>query len=146
MYVGDHYATAHLLIDHLQPYQLCKLNNLPTAAARTAPHLLHTRAFIFLPEDTQPHPSLNLSPEEERDRETKIVRERAGRQLQKLTKEQDINIVRAYIALAEDEDEQDAHNMKNKELGSSDRLDVAAVAVTRYLDDAEWAAGRSTCS
>ncbi|PPQ64139.1 hypothetical protein CVT24_008769 [Panaeolus cyanescens] len=119
--------------------EICKLNLLPTSTIRTTPHLLHTRAFLLLPPSAKPHPSLELTKEEEARREEEIVRERAETRLQTLMKEVDWRVAKAYVAVASIEDEA-LVKLKLKEEGTSRAKGVTALALERYLDDEEWEA------
>ena len=107
------------------------------------PHLLHTRSFLILPPTSKPHPSLKLDSAEEKAREDKLVRERAEKKLQMLTKEVDWRVAKAYVALADDEEEQEEFHTKQKELGEggSSATGLESVAIGRYLDDDEWERG-----
>ncbi|KDR78880.1 hypothetical protein GALMADRAFT_64579 [Galerina marginata CBS 339.88] len=130
----------------LDGHEICKLNNLPPSVIRTTPHLLHTRAFLLLPPTAKLHASLALSKEEEKGREEKLVRERAEKRLQTLTKEVDWRVAKAYVALADDAGEQEAFDAKRKEIGSTLPVGASsgrsqgleALAVQQYLDDEEW--------
>ena len=104
------------------------------------PHLLHTRSFLILPPTSKPHPSLILDSAEEKAREEKLVRERAEKKLQMLTKEVDWRVAKAYVALADDEEEQEEFYAKQKELGEggSSATGLESLAIGRYLDDEEW--------
>ena len=128
-----------------QTREICKLNNLPASILRTTPHLLHTRTFLFLPPSAKPHPSLTLSAADAQTREDKLVRERAEKKLQTLTKEVDWRVAKAYVALADDVEEREVVGYKRKEMfgrkkgaGSSEPLDE--LAIERYLEDEEWEA------
>ena len=107
------------------------------------PHLLHTRSFLILPPTTKPHPSLNLDTAEEKAREDKLVRERAEKKLQMLTKEVDWRVAKAYVALADDEEEQEEFHAKRKEIGEggSSVGGLESLAIGKYLDDEEWETG-----
>jgi hypothetical protein len=132
---------------------------------RTTPHLLHTRAFLLLPASpkTLKYASAQVTDAEEKEiikrREEILVRERAERGVQTLMKEVDWRVAKAYVALADDADERDAHHSKLKEMGSTARLcrpaalgkshadgssdttsELEILAVERYLDDDEWEA------
>jgi hypothetical protein len=134
--------------------EIRKLNKLPPNIIRN-PNLLHTRAFLILPPNAKPHPSLISSKSKDEGREGELVRERAVKRLQTLTKEVDWRIAHAYVALADDEHEQEARAFKVKEVSRS--LDVShtpslkstattsgtrleSLAIERYLDDLEWEA------
>lgn len=107
------------------------------------PQLLHTRSFLILPPTSKPHPSLKLDSVEEKAREDKLVRERAEKKLQMLTKEVDWRVAKAYVALADDEEEQEEFHAKQKELGDggSSATGLESLAIGRYLDDEEWEIG-----
>ncbi|KAJ3490012.1 hypothetical protein NLJ89_g11475 [Agrocybe chaxingu] len=141
-------------------HEICRMNNLPPSVIRTTPHLLHTRAFILLPPTAKPHLSLTLSEADQTEREEKIVRERAEKKLQKLTKEVDWRVAKAYVAMADDAHDQALLAFKHKEMGinrshigldssgvsrshggrDSSRSGLEALAVQKYLDDEEWEA------
>jgi hypothetical protein len=110
---------------------------------RMTPHLLHTRSFLILPPTSKPHPSLKLDSAEEKAREDKLVRERAEKKVQMLTKEVDWRVAKAYVALADDEEEQEEFYAKQKELGEggSSAAGLESLAIGRYLDDEEWETG-----
>ena len=110
---------------------------------RMTPHLLHTRSFLILPPTSKPHPSLELDSVKEKAREDKLVRERAEKKLQMLTKEVDWRVAKAYVALADDEEEQEEFYAKQKELGDggSSATGLESLAIGRYLDDEEWETG-----
>lgn len=110
---------------------------------RMTPHLLHTRSFLILPPTSKPHPSLKLDSAEEKAREDKLVRERAEKKVQMLTKEVDWRVAKAYVALADDEQEQEEFYAKQKELGEggSGAAGLESLAIGRYLDDEEWETG-----
>ena len=116
------------------------MNNLSLSTIRMTPHLLHTRAFLILPPTIKPHPSLRL---EEKAREDKLVRERAEKKVQMLTKEVDWRVAKAYVALADDEEEQEEFHVKQKEIGGSisGASGIEALAIGKYLDDEEWERG-----
>jgi hypothetical protein len=84
-----------------------------------------------------------LDSAEEKAREDKIVRERAEKKLQMLTKEVDWRVAKAYVTLADDEEEQEEFYAKHKELGEggSGATGLESLAIGRYLDDEEWEAG-----
>lgn len=76
-----------------------------------------------------------------------LVRERAEKKLQTLTKEVDWRVAKAYVALADDAHEQETFSTKRKEIGVSRTISDArtatgleALAIERYLDDDEWEA------
>ncbi|KAF9048529.1 hypothetical protein BJ165DRAFT_1460359 [Panaeolus papilionaceus] len=121
--------------------EICKLNSLPASAIRTTPHLLHTRAFLLLPASAKPHPLLELTKEEQARRDEQIVRERAERNLQTLTKEADWRVAKAYVAVASVQDEE-LSELKDKERGYSSVYGggIGALALERYLDDEDWEA------
>ncbi|KIM39970.1 hypothetical protein M413DRAFT_446874 [Hebeloma cylindrosporum] len=133
----------------LDAHEICKLNNLPLHAVRTMPHLLHTRAFLLLPPSTKPHPLLKQGILDEESKGD-IVRKRAEKRLQVLTKEVDWRIAKAYVALAEDdhdrEDREGLDTRKEKVLekpvGAASSGDAAEMLETRaidsYLDDENW--------
>jgi hypothetical protein len=103
---------------------------------------LHTRAYLLLPPSAKPHSSLLPCTSEDKDRELKLVRERAEKKLQTLTKEVDFRIAKAYVALADNEEEQE---IKRKEvLSMSGTLSLPrgleALAIESYLDDLQWEA------
>ena len=110
---------------------------------RMTPHLLHTRSYLILPPTSKPHPSLKLDSAEEKAREDKLVRERAEKKVQMLTKEVDWRVAKAYVALADDEEEQEEFYAKQKELGEgrSSAAGLESLAIGRYLDDDEWESG-----
>ncbi|EEB89949.1 hypothetical protein MPER_11904, partial [Moniliophthora perniciosa FA553] len=135
--------------------QLCRLNNLPPSTLTTTPHLLHTRTVLLLPDSARITDSNkenisfldpdNPNPERTQEDEERLVRrarEKAGKRLQTLTKEVDWDVAKAYVALAEGQDAEDAYGMKQKELGTGGggRSTLEAIAVDAYLDDAEWEA------
>ena len=111
------------------------------------PHLLHTRAFLLFPPSTKPHPLLKQDTEDEESK-ADIVRKRAEKRLQILTKEADWRIAKAYVALAEDDYEDrerlDPRKEKTQEKtagatssGSAARM-LEARAIDSYLDDENW--------
>jgi len=136
--------------------ELCRLNNLPPSTLSTTPHILHTRAFLTLPPSAPSKSKLsvhNTNPPVDTEREARLVRERAEKRLQTLTKEVDWRVAKAYVALADDPDI-DA-DMKWKESllrgngmnksgaesgkgGLSTIVTLEGMAVDRYLDDEEW--------
>ncbi|KAI9461608.1 hypothetical protein BJY52DRAFT_187260 [Lactarius psammicola] len=122
---------------------LCKLNDLPTSTLNTTPYLLHTRAFLILPESHLRHATSAPSAEEDA-RETRV---RAQIALQHVTKETDWGIAKAYVALAEDSgSESDVMSLecegeKEKLQSSNGRARGTTLeerAVDLYLDDDEW--------
>ncbi|KAL4072586.1 hypothetical protein V8B97DRAFT_2006412 [Scleroderma yunnanense] len=119
-------------------HELCRLNNLPPSTLSTTPHLLHTRTSIKLPSSARLPPACTASsfnPETESRR----VRERAEKRLQVLTKEADWRVAKAYVALADDSDEEVLHAMKCKETGLSvNGIGLEARALDKYLEDEEW--------
>jgi len=132
-----------------QVHEICKLNNLPSHSIRTMPHLLHTRAFLLLPPSTKPH-HLVKQDDEDDERKIDIVRKRAEKRLQMLTKEVDWRVAKAYVALAEDGHE-DLYERKEKEenqipgmrsSGNAAGILKASTLETRaidsYFDDEEW--------
>ncbi|KAF9560471.1 hypothetical protein CPC08DRAFT_665341 [Agrocybe pediades] len=134
-------------------YDICRMNNLPMSVLRTMPHLLHTRSFLKLPPTAKPHHTLNLSPDEEAEREEKIAKERAEKKLQTLTKEEDWRVAKAYVSLAGDVTEQDAFALKAKESGFNrtslkhtgvdpgscvSNPTLESLALNQYLEDEEW--------
>lgn len=101
----------------------------------------------MIPASANPHPSLTISTSEGKSREDKLVRERAEKRLQTLTKEVDYRVAKAYVALADDPQEQEMFSAKNKETavsainsGVSMGRGLEALAIGRYLDDDEWEA------
>ena len=86
-----------------------------------------------------------MNPEEVREREAKIRQEKAEKRLQKLTKEADWRVAKAYVALAGETSEEEEFDRKRKEgmesgnhrhgVGNST---VEERAVEKYLDDEEW--------
>ena len=60
-----------------------------------------------------------------------------------LTKEVDWRVAKAYVALADDEEEQEEFYSKQKELGEvgSSAAGLESLAIGRYLDDEEWEKG-----
>ena len=60
-----------------------------------------------------------------------------------LTKEVDLRVAKAYVALADDEQEQEEFYAKQKELGEggSGAAGLESLAIGRYLDDEEWETG-----
>ncbi|KAG1733629.1 uncharacterized protein EDB91DRAFT_1148502 [Suillus paluster] len=94
--------------------ELCRLNNLPPSTLSTTPHLLHTRTFIVLPPSAK---SLSVTQDADLDARARRVREKATRRLQMLTKEVDWRVAKAYVALADDPDEEAVYGIKYKETG-----------------------------
>ena len=60
-----------------------------------------------------------------------------------LTKEVDWRVAKAYVALADDEEEQEEFHAKQKELGEGgpSAAGLESLAIGRYLDDEEWETG-----
>ena|SRR5882762_3132253 len=140
-----------------QGRELCRLNNLPPSTLSTTPHILHTRPFLILPPSARSKLLVdNSNSTVDIEREIRLVRERAERRLQMLTKEVDWRVAKAYVALADVSD--DDADMKWKELilrgdrmaksgagngGNGERdlstgMTLEARAVERYIDDEEW--------
>ncbi|KAJ7034947.1 hypothetical protein C8F04DRAFT_545692 [Mycena alexandri] len=120
---------------------LCRLNTLPPSTFTTTPHLLHTRSSLTLPPSARAKLQPGDAPgAEDRTREVRIARERAGKRLQTLTKETDWRVAHAYIALADDPGEAAHYALKQKELGEPASAPLEARAVGQYLDDLEWEA------
>jgi hypothetical protein len=101
-----------------------------------------------LPPSPLKHPGLS-STEEDREREAQHRRERAEKRLQTLTKEVDWQVAKAYIALADDPDDEteeaEEYSRKRKEAGiasgsGSGPSNLEERAIERYLDDEEWEA------
>ncbi|GLB40494.1 hypothetical protein LshimejAT787_0803650 [Lyophyllum shimeji] len=134
----------------LDGHQLCRLNNLPPSTLTTTPHLLHTRRFLLLPPSTRkaavPIPIDKETPEQAREREASREKERAEKRLQTLTKEVDWRVAKAYVALADDPEEEaeerDEWERKRKEGGGVGvgvgPSNLEERAIRRYLDDEEW--------
>ena len=118
---------------------LCKLNDLPPSTLNTTPYLLHTRAFLILPETHSQHAT--GAPSVEADaHETRV---RAQIALQRVTKETDWGMVQAYVALAEDSDSEPdmTYKFEGEKLQSGSsrrRTTLEERAVDLYLDDDEW--------
>jgi len=55
-----------------------------------------------------------------------------------LTKEVDWCVAKAYVALADDPDEEAAYGVKHKETGSIGSSTLEARAADQYLEDQEW--------
>ena len=56
-----------------------------------------------------------------------------------LTKETDWRVAKAYVALADDPDEEALHTAKCKETGvSASGVGLESRALDKYLDDDEW--------
>jgi hypothetical protein len=122
---------------------LCKLNDLPPSTLNTTPYLLHTRAFLILPESHSQH-TTSAPSAEDNARETRV---RAQIALQRVTKETDWGVAQAYVALAEDSDlEPDITSLKfegEKPGSGSEKVrrrgtTLEERAVDLYLDDDEW--------
>ena len=60
-----------------------------------------------------------------------------------LTKEVDWHVAKAYVALADDEEEQNEFHAKQKEIGAggSSAGGLESLAIGKYLDDEEWEVG-----
>lgn len=115
--------------------ELCRLNNLPPSTLSTTPHLLHTRTFITLPPSAKP---LSVTRDADPDAGARRVREKAEKRLQMLTKEADWRVAKAYVALADDPDEEVIYGFKYKEIGSISASTLEARAADQYLEDQEW--------
>ncbi|KAG1771032.1 hypothetical protein EDD22DRAFT_769581 [Suillus occidentalis] len=115
--------------------ELCRLNNLPPSTLSTTPHLLHTRTFIVLPPSAK---SLSVTREANPDAGARRVREKAEKRLQMLTKEVDWRVAKAYVALADDPDEEAVYGFKYKEAGAIGASTLEARATDQYLEDQEW--------
>ncbi|KAF9236754.1 hypothetical protein BU15DRAFT_89039 [Melanogaster broomeanus] len=102
------------------------------------PHLLHTRTSLKLPPTAHPHAA--TPPVPDADTESRRVRERAAKRLQILTKEVDWGVAKAYVAIADDPEEDVAYALKLKEMGgtSAGGSYLEARAVDQYLEDQEW--------
>ena len=126
------------LMDDFQRHELCRLNNLPLSTLSTTPHLLHTRTSIKLPSSTRLPPGHTASFIDS-EAESRRGRERAEKRLQRLTKEADWRVAKAYVALADDPDEESLYAVKCKETGvSMNLIGLEARALDRYLEDEEW--------
>ena len=68
-------------------------------------------------------------------------RERAEKRFQFLTKEVDWRVAKAYVALAEDDD--DIVKKESMILSRPDSERLEAKAADQYFDDGEWEAGQS---
>lgn len=96
--------------------------------------------------DKEGNSLLGASSAENRLRAVRRDRERAEKRLQTITKEVDWRVAKAYVALAEDEDEEvrTYHDLKQKEMkpnisgGQGSNLEL--MALDRYLEDEEWEA------
>jgi hypothetical protein len=124
----------------LSPRALCAANGLPPSTATTQPHLLHTRTSLVIPLPDGSVPTgltsvLFSADDEDPEREAKRARERAAVRLATLTKEADPRVVRAYVALAEDDVHAHAHKAKERGVPAGG---LEGAAVDAYLDDAEW--------
>lgn len=119
--------------------ELCHLNNLPPSTLSTTPHLLHTRTFIVLPPSAK---SLSVTREANPDAGARRVREKAEKRLQMLTKEVDWRVAKAYVALADDPDEEMVYGFKYKETGAIGASTLEARAADQYLEDQEWEEGQ----
>ncbi|OAX41162.1 hypothetical protein K503DRAFT_798195 [Rhizopogon vinicolor AM-OR11-026] len=115
--------------------ELCRLNNLPPSTLSITPHLLHTRTYIILPPSVK---SLSATQDADKAAEVRRVRERAEKRLQMLTKEVDWRVAKAYVALADDPDEEAAYGAKYKETGEIGVSTLEARATDQYLEDQEW--------
>ncbi|KAG2060829.1 hypothetical protein BDR06DRAFT_1048475 [Suillus hirtellus] len=115
--------------------ELCRLNNLPPSTLSTTPHLLHTRTFIVLPPSANSH---SVTRDADLDAEARRVREKAEKRLQTLTKEVDWRVAKAYVALADDPDEEATYGFKCKETGAIGASTLEARAADQYLEDQEW--------
>lgn len=115
--------------------ELCRLNNLPPSTLSTTPHLLHTRTFIVLPPSANSH---SVTRDADMDAEARRVREKAEKRLQMLTKEVDWRVAKAYVALADDPDEEATYGFKCKETGGIGASTLEARAADQYLEDQEW--------
>ncbi|KAH6913064.1 hypothetical protein BKA70DRAFT_712218 [Coprinopsis sp. MPI-PUGE-AT-0042] len=117
--------------------ELCRLNKLPISALNTTPHILHTRSYIILPLSAASQPQ---NDEEIKAREAKRAREKAERKLQTLMKEADPSIAKAYVALIDDDEAQEAARRKRKEMATNDTNGslLEAAAIDQYLEDEDW--------
>ncbi|KAG2347956.1 hypothetical protein BDR05DRAFT_875990 [Suillus weaverae] len=115
--------------------ELCRLNNLPPSTLSTTPHLLHTRTFIILPPSAKP---LSVTRDSDSDAGARRVREKAEKRVQMLTKEVDWRVAKAYVALADDPDEEAVYGFKYKETGGIGASTLEARAADQYLEDQEW--------
>lgn len=128
---------AYLMVG-FQRHELCRLNNLPPSTLSTTPHLLHTRTSIKLPSSARLPPGRPASFVDSKA-ESRRVRERAEKRLQLLTKEADWRVAKAYVALADDPDEESWYAVKCKETGANMNLmGLEARALDKYLEDEEW--------
>ncbi|KAH7103366.1 hypothetical protein BKA62DRAFT_696700 [Auriculariales sp. MPI-PUGE-AT-0066] len=121
-----------------QGWALAKLNNIPLSTLSTTPHLLHARRSIQLPPGAKNlH---NLPPPPDPAIEARHRLERAQKRFQLVTKEADWRIARAYVSLAEDQ--QDNGQIYISKEGSEHKRPANAqpehLAVDHYLDDDEW--------
>lgn len=134
-------------------HQLCKLNDLPPSTIRTTPHLLHTRSFLILPLTARTASLCSSVPlMEDSQRQERRVRAHAELRFRALTKEDDVHVARAYVAIADSRDPDDDVDFKKLEvtegedwkkparetvaMGSSCALEERALS--RYYDDDEW--------
>lgn len=131
---------------------LCRLNNLPASTLSTTPHVLHTRTFLTLPPSHKlraaPSPEAIISSEEHKERERSRKLEQARKRFQFVTKEVDWRVAKAYVAVADHDDEHvdiDSDNAKEaKALQEKDTRQLRrgegleGRAVDRYLDDDDW--------
>ncbi|KAG2133665.1 uncharacterized protein EDB93DRAFT_1093191 [Suillus bovinus] len=115
--------------------ELCRLNNLPPSTLSTTPHLLHTRTFVVL---TPSAKSLSITRDADADAGARRVREKAEKRLQMLTKEVDWRVAKAYVALADDPEEEVIYGFKYKETGGNGANTLEARAADQYLEDQEW--------
>lgn len=124
--------------------ELCKLNNLPPSTLSTTPHILHTRAFLILPPSARDKLSAAQTPQEAAQHEARRARQRAEKRLQTLTKEVDLRVARAYIALADGDPAERDTKLKEMGAGHSAACSSASrmerYAVEQYLEDEEWEA------
>ena len=136
-----------ILTDRMnQAMELCRLNNLPTTALTTTPHILHTRTTILLT------PTLKSPSEDPAFAEARRV-ERAEKRFQMVTKEVDWRVAKAYVALAQDSDPSEVLENKEKpsnregglrmtpgsgSVNSSQKGILESDAIDRYLEDSEW--------
>ncbi|KAH7928075.1 hypothetical protein BV22DRAFT_1083679 [Leucogyrophana mollusca] len=118
--------------------ELCRLNNLPPSTLTTTPHLLHTRVSLVLPPDTRP--TKGGPPKLDQNTGARGVRQRAEKRMQLVTKEADWRVAKAYVALADDPDEEVACHIKCKEVGTltAGQNSLEYRAVDHYLEDQEW--------
>ncbi|KZT19668.1 hypothetical protein NEOLEDRAFT_1141813 [Neolentinus lepideus HHB14362 ss-1] len=150
---------------HVDGRRLCRLNNLPSSTLSTTPHILHTRRFLTLPPSAKTEgkthvfadgvPTKSEDALRDKVRQDKRRREVARSRFQMLTKEADWDVVQAYVAIADDSEDEWAFDAKRKEGFGEERRPLGEVngttlasgsclegrAVSRYLDDEEWEAG-----